>query len=184
VSVELADVLDENGVPTGEKKTKYEIFEQGLWRLVIHVWIVNPETGQLLIQKRAAKKGIFDDLWDISVGGAVMAGEKSVLAAKRETAEELGLELSEDEFEKIGRFKIPKFIPERSQQMKEFSDTFLVRSKFNLDDVKMQEAEVAEVATISLDVLIQAVTRAGYSDWVPHGNNYYQAVISKIESIL
>lgn len=182
--IELADVLDESGEPTGEKKTKYEIFEQGLWRLVVHVWIVNPDTNQVLIQKRATKKGIFDDLWDISVGGAVMAGEKSVVAASRETEEELGLKFKEDEFELIGRFKIPKFIPERKQQMNEFSDTFLVRGKFNLDDVTMQEAEVADVVSISLDALIQAVSGADSPNWVPHGKEYYEKVTSEIKELL
>jgi isopentenyl-diphosphate delta-isomerase len=49
---ELIDVLDRNGQPTGKQKTKLQIFNDGDYRNVVHVWIVN-SNGQLLIQQRA-----------------------------------------------------------------------------------------------------------------------------------
>jgi isopentenyldiphosphate isomerase len=47
----LIDVLDENGNPTGDKKTKREIHEQGLWHISAHVWIYNSK-GEILLQLR------------------------------------------------------------------------------------------------------------------------------------
>jgi isopentenyldiphosphate isomerase len=180
MSRELADVLNEHGEPTGRTATKEEIFKNGWWRLVVHIWIVNPETQELLIQKRA-KKGIFDDLWDVSVGGGVQAGEDSVIAAKREVEEELDLGFNESDFELIGRFRVPKFIPERQQPTNEYSDTFFVRSGFDLNQVKMQKAEVAEVGSLALSDLINLQSdhqKAGL--WVPHGQEYYTTVANKI----
>lgn len=184
MSLELANVLNENGEPTGKQARKDEIFKNGWWRLVVHIWIVSPKTREVLIQQRA-KKGIFDDLWDISVGGAVQAGEPSVQAAQREVAEELGLSFAEDEFELVGRFKVPKFIPERQQPMNEYSDTFLVKSEFGSSTVKMQESEVAAVGAIALDELIEKMPDSEQAKlWVPHGVDYYQVAAEKIREML
>ena len=48
----LINVLDENGNPTGEVKTKREIHEQGLWHNAAHVWMYNSK-GEILMQLRA-----------------------------------------------------------------------------------------------------------------------------------
>lgn len=178
--VELADVLDDNGNPIGSRATKEDIFKNSWWRLVVHVWVVNPDTKELLIQKRAIK-GIFDSLWDVSIGGGVQAGEESVMAAQRETKEELGLTFDETEFEYIGRFKVPKLIPEKQLYSKEFSDTFLVKSNFDLNEVNRQETEVAQVGAVSLTTLSGIVTKAESDiQWVPHGIAYYESVAKEI----
>ena len=86
------DILDENGRLTGEVKTKEEILSNGSWRKVVHVWIVD-KRGRLLVQQRASGRGIFDNLWDVSVGGGAKTGEPVLEAARREVKEELGLDL-------------------------------------------------------------------------------------------
>ena len=48
---EFIDVLDENGLLTGEIKTRSEIHKQGLWHRCIVVAIVN-EKNQVLLQQR------------------------------------------------------------------------------------------------------------------------------------
>lgn len=49
---ELIDVLNENGIKTGEILTRGEIHRRGLWHRTIAVAIVN-ENNQILIQKRS-----------------------------------------------------------------------------------------------------------------------------------
>lgn len=181
---ELADVLDSNGVPTGEQKTKDEIFRNGNWRIVTHVWIVNPATKELLVQQRV-KKGIFDELWDVSVGGGVKAGEPTITAASREVEEELGLSVPESEFELVGTFKIPKFIPEKQQPMNDFSDTYLVRRAVNIEDLTLSPDEVATARLITLEALRSAINNPEtYKLWVPHSVEYYNEVASRIEERL
>lgn len=181
---ELADVLDSTGNPTGLQKTKDEIFRSGDWRVVTHVWIVNPATKELVIQKRV-KKGIFDDLWDVSVGGGVQAGEPTISAASREVEEELGLRLPEADFELIGRFKIPKFIPEKQLPTNEFSDTYLVRRAVAVDELTLQAEEVAAVRLITLERLRLVINDPeNYERWVPHSARYYNEVADRIEEML
>ena len=47
---EFIDVLDENGLQTGEIKTRSEIHKKGLWHRCIAVAIVN-EKNQVLLQR-------------------------------------------------------------------------------------------------------------------------------------
>ena len=57
--MELLDIVDEKGNPTGEVKERALIHREGLLHRTSHVWIArkNRKSGMdLLLQKRSAKK--------------------------------------------------------------------------------------------------------------------------------
>jgi isopentenyldiphosphate isomerase len=58
----------------------------------VHVLVLDPR-GRLLLQKRSLRKDTQPGKWDTSVGGHVGFGQSYEEAARREAAEELGLEL-------------------------------------------------------------------------------------------
>lgn len=60
----------------------------------VHVLVLGPD-GRLLLQKRSMRKDTQPGKWDTSVGGHVGFGQSYEEAARREAAEELGLELGE-----------------------------------------------------------------------------------------
>lgn len=66
--------------------------EVGALRQVVHVCLFD-DSGRMLIQKRAACKEVWPNLWDVSVAGSVVAGESPREGAVRETREELGLHI-------------------------------------------------------------------------------------------
>lgn len=178
---ELFEALDVEGTPTGELKTKKQIFADGDWRHVVHVWIVN-SAGELLTQKRV-EKGIFDNLWDVSVGGGVSAGEPPAQTAVRETEEELGVTITEDDLEDLGVWKVDKHIPEIGREAREFSHTFLVRRDVEQSEITLQEEEVADTQWRSLDEVEDLVRNdETYEQWVPHGPEYYLGVIAVIRA--
>jgi len=57
-SIEMLEVLNENGVGTGRPATRQEVHEKGLWHRAIIVALVNDE-NKILIQKRSQKKEKF-----------------------------------------------------------------------------------------------------------------------------
>ena len=61
---ELIDVLDENGIKTGEVLSRNEIHQKGLWHRAIVVAIVN-KNNQVLLQQRSFKKDKKAGKWDI-----------------------------------------------------------------------------------------------------------------------
>lgn len=178
---ELFDVFDATGRPTGKVKTKKEILRDGDWRRVVHVWLIDKHED-LLVQQRAIGRGIFDGQWDVSVGGGVRSGEPSSLAARREVAEELGVKLPLRSFMFLGTWKVePKFVGV-GQEMKDFSDTFLVNvPKLEISDLTLQPSEVQAVEVISLTELERRIKdEVEYANWVQHGQAYYLEVIAKI----
>lgn len=60
----------------------------------VHV-LVFGQDGRLLLQKRSMRKDTQPGKWDTSVGGHVGFGQSYEEAARREAAEELGIELGE-----------------------------------------------------------------------------------------
>lgn len=58
----------------------------------IRVLILHPDGKRMLLQKRALSKDVFPGRWDMAVGGHVDSGETPLCAARREMAEELGLD--------------------------------------------------------------------------------------------
>ncbi|MEO7423582.1 MAG: NUDIX domain-containing protein [Fibrobacteria bacterium] len=57
----------------------------------VHILVVSPD-GRLLLQKRSLSKDTQPGKWDTSVGGHVGFGQSYEEAARREAAEELGIE--------------------------------------------------------------------------------------------
>lgn len=73
---EFFDVIDANRQPTGERKERGSLFEEGKFRQVVHVCLID-EGGRMLLQRRANDKATWPGKWDVSVGGSVIAGETS-----------------------------------------------------------------------------------------------------------
>ncbi len=90
MSEELIDVLDENGIQTGEVLSRKEIHKRGLWHRAIVVAIIN-EKNEILLQQRSEKKEKNAGMWDISVAGHISSGQDALSAAAREINEEVSV---------------------------------------------------------------------------------------------
>ena len=90
--MELFDLYTADREKTGKTMVRGEPVPDGFYRLVVHVCIFDGE-GRMLIQQRQPFKKGWSNLWDVTVGGAAVAGDDSRSAAERETREELGLEI-------------------------------------------------------------------------------------------
>ena len=88
MNIEYVDVLDENGIPTGEIVTRDEAHKTGKWHRAIVVAIVNSD-NKVLLQRRSKNKKKRAGMWDISVAGHVSTGQDSISASIREINEEV-----------------------------------------------------------------------------------------------
>lgn len=93
--MEIWDLYDENRRLTGKTHIRGQEIPKDCYHLVVHVWIRN-EKGEYLISQRSASRPTYPLMWEC-VGGSVIAGEDSYTGALRETAEEVGIDLSESE---------------------------------------------------------------------------------------
>lgn len=150
---EYIDILDENGIWTGEIATRSEIHRKGLWHRAIIVVIVN-EKNQVLLQQRSANKEKNPNMWDISVAGHISAGQDSLSAAAREINEEvcvmLGYKTEIKDFRFMTSFRKEQTFREDFIE-RQFYDLFILR-EFGLDDrtIHFQKEEVQAVKFIEL----------------------------------
>ena len=92
--MELLDTYDEQEKYIGTFSRK-EVHEKGLWHKTIHCWLYD-EFGNVFFQIRTDANKLYT-----TASGHVLAGESLEEAFKRETKEEIGLDIEFDNIKKI-----------------------------------------------------------------------------------
>lgn len=153
---ELIDVLDEDGIKTGEILTRSEIHKRGLWHKVIVIAIIN-ENNQVLMQQRSYNKEKNAGMWDISVAGHISTGQDSLSAAKREINEEVSVNLGYTVDIKDFRFMFSYRTQEKINENymdRQYHDFFILRKNgLKEEDIKIQESEVEKVKFVDVSEL-------------------------------
>ena len=171
---ELIDRYDENEKYIGTIM-KSEAHKIGAWHKSIHVYLVN-KNNELVIQQRSPDKALFPNLWDISVGGHVSAGEQTIVSAKRELSEELGVETNSNELEYLFTFK--EIFHEGDFFSREFVDVFLLEKDVSAKDIKLQEEEVSNFKFVQVSEFLEMVKNKD-NKLLPHWEEY-----EKVKSLL
>ncbi|KAG2723283.1 hypothetical protein I3760_02G163500 [Carya illinoinensis] len=153
IQEEHLDVLTKCGLKTGISKPRSDIHRDGDYHRAVHVWIFAENTQELLLQRRADCKDSWPGLWDISSAGHISAGDSSLVTARRELQEELGVILPKDAFEMIFIFLEECVINDGNFINNEFSDVYLVTTldPIPLEAFTLQETEVSAVKYISYE---------------------------------
>ena len=151
--MELWNIYDQYRHMTDRIHERGQEMMAGDYHLVVHVWIVNDD-GQFLIQRRQPWKIGFPGMWDCSAAGAAVMGDDSEQAAIREVKEEIGIDLDIENGERLFTVKFQRG----------FDDIWLVRQNVAIEDLHLQEEEVAEAKWVS-EAEIREMTRTG--EFVP-----------------
>ena len=144
--MELFDLYTADREKTGRTMVRGESTPAGLYRLVVHVCIFDPE-GRMLIQQRQPFKRGWSNLWDITVGGSAVSGDSSRSAAERETLEELGLavDLKEARPTLTVHFETG------------FDDIYVLTMDVDLSSLKLQHEEVQAVRWASEEEILRMI---------------------------
>ncbi len=153
---ELLDVLDENGIKTGEVLPRSEVHKRGLWHRIIVVAIIN-EKNEILIQQRSHDKDKNPDMWDISVTGHLDAGQDSLTGATREISEEVSVSLGYSVDVKDFRFMFSFRKQEKVNDNhfdRQYYDFFILR-QFGLteNNIRFQSSEVQAIKFVTISEL-------------------------------
>ena len=154
--MELVDLYDENRVPLGRVAERHAKKALGEYRMVVHVCIFNG-LGQMLIQQRSPEKTIWPELWDVSIGGGVDAGETSRQGAVREVGEELGYDL-----DLIGLRPAVTVNFEGG-----FDDFFVVTRDLDLGNLRLQKEEVSDVRWATLEETLAMLENGQFIPYPP-----------------
>ncbi len=156
--MELVDLYDENRLPLGKTGERNAPRSPGEYRVVVHVCVFDSR-GRLLIQQRTPEKSIFPNLWDVSVGGGVDAGESSRRGAEREFREELGYPLD------LGGLRPSVTVNFDGG----FDDFYLLTRDLRLEDLTLQKEEVRAVRWASLEEILDLL---GQGVFVPYPEGF------------
>ena len=174
--MELLDVVDENNNLTGRQEDREIVHREGLWHREVAIWIVN-EKGEILLQRRAASKKQHPNKWAITAGH-IDSGEEPLEVAKRETLEEIGLDLEENEIEFLFIQKSERKFSE-VQYNRMFNYIYYAKTNKDISEFTIQEEELSELKYISLKEFEKAIESQD-EEFVFSKSPY----ISKIISIL
>ncbi|NER11013.1 Isopentenyldiphosphate isomerase [Muriicola jejuensis] len=176
---EWVDVLDQDGRQTGKSILKSEAHLKGIFHPTVHIWFFTSQ-NEVLLQQRAQTKKTFPGLWDVSVAGHTVAGEKAKQAALREVREEIGLKIKAGDLIPVGIFKSVQH-HENGILDCEFHHTFLCELRQPLSSLGIQEEEVADIKLLALDQWEMDLFSNGNNKvYVPHEGSYYRDVIRAI----
>ena len=162
--MEFFDVVDDNGMPTGQVVSRDVAHRDGVPHRTAHVWIVRrTDRGyDILLQKRSRNKDSFPGMYDTSSAGHIPAGDEPVESALRELREELGIEAEPEDLRCAGMFH-GRYAKEFHGSM--FVDNEVIRlyvyqKPVNIKELSLQESEVEEVRWFDLEEVWNEI---GYS---------------------
>ena len=166
--MEQFDLFDKYRIPTGKVMERDTKEPENMYRQVIHVIIFN-SNGEMLIQQRQSTKKSWANMWDISIGGGVVAGEKPDDAAQRELSEELGISF---DFSKIR----PSFT---SNFNNGFDDYYIINMDLDISTLKLQESEVQAASWASLEEIQELI---GENKFIPYRKGLIQLLFNLKDS--
>lgn len=156
--MELLDLVNENGMPTGQVKERTLVHQDGDRHRTSHVWLVRCREGswQVLLQKRSDSKDSHPGCNDISSAGHIPAGEDWLTSACREL---LGLPVRPDALHEVG---IRRFYWEGTFYGKPFRDRQVSKVYYLLWDgdpsaLTLQKSEISQVRWMELSVCYRRI---------------------------
>lgn len=169
--LELFDLLDEDGKPTGAVKERSLVHQEGDLHKTAHVWLArkSPSGYEVLLQKRSRNKDAYPGCYDISSAGHVPAGEDYLEAAVREAGEELGLCIKPEELVRIGthRGRIEAEFYGKPFRNDELAAVYIYTGKADEKKFRLQESEVESVDWVDYQECLKKIQSgdAGYCIW-------------------
>jgi isopentenyldiphosphate isomerase len=159
--VELLDIVDEGGMPTGETVTREVAHRYGIRHRTSHVWILRMHIGrtQVLLQKRSLNKDSYPGCYDISSAGHIPSGDGFLESALRELKEELGVTAATKELIYCGhrQFEYREMFHGQEFWDNQVSNVYALWRDMEAAEFIIQRSEVDTVLWVDWDTCIDMV---------------------------
>ena len=159
--MEILDIVDANGIPTGETVEREVAHRKGIRHRTAHVWICRRKKNsiEILLQKRCQNKDSFPGCYDISSAGHIPAGMDYIPSALRELKEELGVTAEESELIYCGQkyLGIEEQFHGKPFKDAQISHVFLLWRDMEEKDFTVQREEIESVKWMGFENCKKAV---------------------------
>ena len=159
--MEYLDIVDENGIPTGEIIERSLAHRTGVRHRTTHIWIVRKHEGnvQILLQKRSKNKDSFPGCYDISSAGHIPAGDDFAESGLRELEEELGLIVDKIELIECGFHRVftESHFHGTEYVDNQISKVFLLWKDVEVENLQLQAEEIESAMWMDFEACKEAV---------------------------
>lgn len=159
--MELLDIVDENGIPTGKVIDREIAHSQGILHRTSHVWLLRKKNNhvQILLQKRSSSKDSHPDCYDISSAGHIPAGIDFKESAIRELKEELGINADVEDliYTGVRRIRFKDIFHNQLFIDNQVSRVYVLWCDLNEEDFNIQKEELSEVKWFDFDECYEMV---------------------------
>lgn len=164
--MELIDIYDRNGDPTGAVRDKKAPLGSDEYRMAVGIWIMD-SSGRIFLTKRSMEKSYAPGKWE-NPAGHVQAGESPVHAVIRELFEETGITVREEQITLLGCSCTWPYL----------GRDFGVRMDVELSRVRFQKGETCDAKWVTFDDFA-AMAKAGdfAQSLTDHMRDYLEAFL-------
>lgn len=176
--MEILDVVDEDGMPTGDRIDRETAHREGIRHRTAHVWIMRRKKNsdfheeeisgaerkmcakyEILLQKRSLDKDSYPGCLDISSAGHIPAGDEVVDSAIREMKEELGITILPKQLHFCGKrkFSFQDIFHGSPFFDRQVSSVYIVWMDIEKDAMNLQKEEIEDVVWMDFNECIKMV---------------------------
>jgi 8-oxo-dGTP pyrophosphatase MutT (NUDIX family) len=173
---ELWQIFASNGEPIkGEGRAKEEFSAGELLCGVAHVWIWRRTKDQIevLLQRRAEDKKTWPGYRDISAAGHINLGESPVIAALRESEEEIGLRVEPQNLRLV-------FLNRKDPPVYNELQWVYIYELQGDQDFTLTDGEVSDLEWYSLEKIKKSALDTDELHIVPHSPAYFAQLFQSI----
>lgn len=149
--MELIDIYDKNGMPTGAVRDRAEPLGPEEYRMAVGIWIVD-KAGRIFLTRRSMEKKYAPGKWE-NPAGHVQAGESPVHAVVRELGEETGLNVREEQITLLG---CSRFWPYLGRD-------FGVHMDVELSQVRFQKGETCDAKWATFEEFVSMAREGAFA---------------------
>lgn len=176
--MEILDIVDEDGMPTGDRIDRETAHREGIRHRTAHVWIMRKKKNsdfheeeisgaerkicakyEILLQKRSLDKDSYPGCLDISSAGHIPAGDEVVDSAIREMKEELGITILPKQLHFCGKrkFSFQDIFHGSPFFDRQVSSVYIVWMDIEKDAMNLQKEEIEDVVWMDFNECIKMV---------------------------
>ena len=172
---EMLLALDENGVSTGQYFDRGFIHDNNIWHNGIALWILNPKTQEILLQRRHPSKKAGPGKLGICAGHVV--GEETIEQARdKESIEEMGIDPS--------KYDCKPFMVVKRQDLNNYCFThhFYIMAEIPLSKFVIQQSELLELVYMNYNVVREKI-KNGDSEIAVKWSPQMEEIFAKIDEL-
>lgn len=149
--MEYWDIYDKKGKKKNRIVKKGTPLKSHEYHIIVEGWIQVSEKD-FIIQQRSFNKKKFPGMWYCSVSGSVIAGEEPLEGMIRETREELGIDILEE------NIFLKRIITENSC----IFYIYHIKQEVAIKDIVLQKEEVEDVKIVDYDEIKNLISKGKF----------------------